>query len=391
MSPPKTQQSDSDRNLPTDESSAATPKADEISPDLTEVDALLDQVEGLAQDIVEDVEDVEDAAETPVAATPSNESLDSEAADLSETLASDSTIDASDLSVSESVAESASELPPVLELDDAIETAPTSDEDTSVILDSDAESQAILDSLQAVDDGEGQSPIELSASGIESVGLENTLVLADDEAEPSETVVHSTVEQDGAQIDEIVESLPAVDASDDEPLGGGRMPTDTDDDEPVLADLLHDPDSELVTDDAMANGERLTVDVDSDEPQESEAAAIAAREFTAPTMMRRRQRRIFRVARIVQRRLVRRVWGLIRQPKRVVNGAFAIPRMVVRASDSILIWLDRPFTGVSEQRKQLIGLIALVTLFGGVLLWTLPYVFYSNPFDGMTTGIASVK
>ncbi len=295
-----------------------------------------------------------------------------------------------------------------IEDDAAVETnggdefVASSEPDTTSEADDD-EALAILDSLQS----ESQAPD--SVLEIDPEGLLAEPSVGASELDYDDAAIEQGGEDDAAAMattdveDQSNESLTATDtaegevdanASNDEVTATddtGDVAELSADDEADLPDLLQDPDSDEATEaQAVLNAAGID-DVESEESAEHEARepvdATSAKTYEKGA--RRKKTRWLRVAQHGLQKVVYRVRYTVTHPAQLVQAILAGPRYVFASFDRGLAWLDRPFAEMSLQKKQMIGIVALATLLAGVLIWVLPMIAFTNPFDGMSRGISS--
>lgn len=75
--------------------------------------------------------------------------------------------------------------------------------------------------------------------------------------------------------------------------------------------------------------------------------------------------------------------------KRAVSAARRAPGTLIRWIGNVLEIVNRPFTGVSDRTRSILGVIAMATLICSMLAWVLPWLLTSNPFERIPTGIVT--
>jgi|GEM_PF-2857839 len=267
----------------------------------------------------------------------------------------------------------------------------------------DDEALAILDSLQS----ESQAPdsvLEIDPEGLLAEPAVGASELSNDDAGFGQGADDEAAAQAAADVeDQPTESLTDTEtaegegdasavndevAATDDP---GEVVELTADEEADLPDLLQDPDGDEAAEaQAVLNAAGID-DAEPEEIAEREAAepvgAISAK--TNEKGARRQRPRWLRVTQLGLEKVVYRVRYTVTHPAQLLQAILAGPRYVFALFDRGLAWLDRPFAEMSLQKKQMIGIVALATLLAGVLIWVLPMIAFTNPFDGMSRGISS--
>jgi len=373
MTQPDTQQSETTpRDTPPDqiagEASASTP--DVPNAGVAGVDALLDQVQNLTQDIIDDT--APDTTETDVSADRPPDAGDATAATNASTVAEDVAESPFNTDVDEAQQTSASALPPILELEAEGEASDAAESEADY-----EEAHAILESLQSL----GQDPDDAL-----EVDPESQLVTSedhqDDDTEAAEDEVGAAPSDSG-----LTEQARA--ARDESADNSNAFPED----DSELPDLLRDPDGEDTRADQKPLEDSATHEPPAVEELSEEVSAAGATVASSAGQIKKKktaQARWLRITKITLRRAVSRGRRTVTNPKQLLRGLIAGPKRLFAYFDRLLIWLDRPFAGMSPQRKHVIGIVALATLIAGTLIWVLPLIAYTNPFSDMSRGISSV-
>jgi len=352
----------------TSEELASAPNVPNAS--TAEVDALLDQVQNLTQDIIEDAVSDTDTTDSGADEPPDvgNAATASNAATVVDGVAESPV----NTDVDKAPQEAASALPPILELESDAEApdVPESEADYE-------EAHAILESLQSSGPGQDDA-LEVDPEGqlvapADSVGVEL-----------------STADTEGGQQ---LETPTQADLNENEADEAADVASAPSDDDADLPNLLQDPDSAEAIDSQLSPGSEGTVE--SAEAEASEESSSASEQLAASTVLQReatrtKKPRWQRVTKIVMRRAAYRARHAITNPVQLFRGIMAGPKRLFALFDHVLIWLDRPFAEMSPHRKHVIGIVALATLIAGTLIWVLPLIAYSNPFSDMSRGISSV-
>jgi hypothetical protein len=79
--------------------------------------------------------------------------------------------------------------------------------------------------------------------------------------------------------------------------------------------------------------------------------------------------------------IVVRSFGWRRFPKLIFGMAKAIALAPVKAAIAVVVFIDKPFAGLSATTKLALGLIGLISLIMGVAAIFLPKLLQSNPFE----------
>ncbi len=404
MPPSDTQQSeamsaDSTPEPPSNE--APAPNTPDAS--LTDVDDLLEQVQNLTQDIIEDASTTADSieADDSIEAQPGPSSALPPVLELA---TNDEELEASDEADADMEIDAIGESEIDMGADGDVEAASNADdkadgdgvvgvtEDATTVeaanapSESDDEAFAILDSLQS----ETQMP-----DGVLEVDPEGQLVGSAVDASNSDIADADTNTRPAGELEDgPTESLRQNGIDDADGTAANRtigVAESSVDDDAELPDLLQDPDGEEAPKVQSVLVPTGTEDIASKEIATEAAATPVEATLSKDSHKGTRQPgpRWWRVTHLLLQKAIYRVRYSVTHPAQLLKSIMAAPRYLFAVFDRGLAWMDRPFAEMSPQKKQLIGIVALATLLAGVLIWVLPMIAFTNPFEGMSRGISS--